>query len=106
MKAKNIHQALIQKIFFEGMDVASPVPGEAPSQVSTQPVITEPTNAGGDGSSIYELYPDLANVDITSACTLADFFASLCEEEQTANQVKQQSELVPSLASVDTPNEF
>lgn len=106
MFSRNMHQDRIRRIFCEGMDVAPPIPGEAPSQVSNQSVITEPTNAGGDGSSIYELYPDLANVDITSACTLADFFASLCEEEQASNQVQQQSELVPSLAATNTPNEF
>lgn len=101
----SLHKHLINSILFEGMDVASPVPGEAPSQVSNQPVITEPTNAG-QAPDLYELYPDLASVDVTSACTLADFFAGMCEQEQQAQQMQQQAQVVPSVAAMNTPQEF
>ena len=99
------HRKLISSIFREGMDVASAIPGEAPSQVSNQPVITEPANGGGT-DSIYDLYPDLANVDISSPCTLADYFASLCEEDQQTRAAQEQAKTVPSIAAIDTPNEF
>ena len=98
------HRQLLKRIISEDGVVASPIPGEAPSQVSDQPVITEPTNnpSTEDLPSLYDLYPDLANVDVSSACTLADFFASMCETEQ----VQKDQELVPSASAVGTPEEF
>lgn len=101
-KYKSRRPSLV-RIFGEGADVTSAIPGEAPTQMSTQPVITEP--AGGS-NSIYDLYPDLANVDITSPCTLADFFASACEMSQQEQSAKAQAKIVPSMSAVNTPSEF
>lgn len=104
----DFHHAILDKILSEDPVVASPIPGEAPSAMSNQPVITEPSNDSSQSEtpSIYDLYPELVNVDITSACTLADYFASLCEEEQSAIEAQQQNELVPSLGAINTPDEF
>ena len=84
--------------------VGSPVPGEAPSAMSNAPVITEPEN--NPGNDIYSLYPDLAEVDITSACNLAEYFQQLCEDEKNNAALEQQAQNVPSLKNVDTPEEF
>lgn len=102
---RDLHSVILSRIFREGTDVASAVPGEAPSQVPTQPVITEPSNGAGT-ESIYDLYPDLAQVDITSPCTLADFFASMCEADQQQKTAQAQAQIVPSSAAIDTPQEF
>lgn len=100
-----IKRRSISQIFGEGTDVMSAIPGEAPSQVSSQPVITEPSNGAG-ANSIYDLYPDLSKVDISSPCTLADFFASLCEEDQQKQAAEAQAQVVPSMGGVNTPAEF
>lgn len=101
----NFTRPSLRRIFHEDVGVASAIPGEAPSQVSDQPVITEPSNGAGT-DSIYELYPDLAQVDISSPCTLADFFASLCEEDQQNQAAAAQAKIVPSMTAVDTQDEF
>lgn len=98
------HRALLRRIFEDDGAVASPVPGEAPSSVSTQPVLTEPEN--NPGQDIYSLYPDLANIDITSACSLAEYFAQMCEDERANAEMEQQQQLVPSMSKVGTPDEF
>ena len=98
------HAALLRRIFEDDGVVDSPVPGEAPSTVSTEPVITEPEN--NPGQDIYSLYPDLANIDITSACSLAEYFAQMCEDERANAEMEQQNQLVPSAANIDTPDEF
>ena len=84
--------------------VAPPVPGEAPSAVSNAPVITEPEN--NPGQDIYSLYPDLSQIDITSACNLAEYFNQLCEDEKNNAAMEQQSQMVPSLKNQNTPEEF
>ena len=99
------HKALLNNIFREGDQmVSSPVPGEAPSNMSNSPVLTEPEN--DPGLDIYSLYPDLTNVDITSPCDLAEYFAQVCEDEKNNAALEQQAQNVPSLRSVGTPDEF
>lgn len=98
------HKELLRRIFEDDSAVASPVPGEAPSAVSTDPVITEPEN--NPDQDIYSLYPDLANIDITSACSLAEYFSQMCEDERTNAEMEQQAQMVPSVSKVDTPDEF
>ena len=98
------HKALLRRIFENGDAIASPVPGEAPSSVSMSPVLTEPEN--NPGQDIYSLYPDLSNIDITSACSLAEYFAQMCEDERTNAEMEQKAQMVPSASKVDTPDEF
>lgn len=100
----NQHKSLLKNILGEGTDVASAIPGEAPSAVSTDPVITEPTNP--QGIDIYSLYPDLTDVDITSPCNLVDYFSSLCDDEAANAEYEKQVQIVPSLAQQDTDSEF
>ena len=99
------HNLLLRRIFSEGDQmVASPVPGEAPSAMSNAPVLTEPEN--NPGQDIYSLYPDLAQIDITSACDLAEYFSQMCEDEQNNAALEKQAQMVPSLRNQNTPNEF
>ena len=98
------HKALLRRIFEDDGAIGSPVPGEAPSSMSMQPVLTEPEN--NPGQDIYSLYPDLANIDVTSTCSLAEYFAQMCEDERANAEMEQQAQMVPSMAQVDTPNEF
>ena len=100
----NQHKNLLKSILGEGTDIASPIPGEAPSAVSTDPLITEPTNP--QGADIYSLYPDLADVDISSPCNLVDYFSSLCDAEAENAEYEKQVEMVPSLGQQDTESEF
>jgi hypothetical protein len=102
------HSKLIKNIF-EADVVASPVPGEAPSAVSSSPVITEPENDPGskEGPDIYSLYPDLVNIDITHPCDVASYFNQMCEDEKNnAALEQQQAKNVPSIKDIDTPDEF
>lgn len=105
----SIHKYIINKAILEST-VAPPIPGEAPANVSNQPVITEPNNSQQSGpdngqipANIYELYPDLVQIDITSPCTLADYFAEMCESQQQQNQ---NVEFVPSMQAKNTSDEF
>lgn len=104
-----LHRLLLH----EATAVDQPVPGEADAAVPTEPVITEPEPAPDEADAqdqnapdIYELYPDLASVDITSPCTLADYFATLCESQQTDQAAQDQADVVPALGDMDTPEEF
>ena len=99
-----MNHTLLLKRIFEGGQIAEPIPGEAPSTVSTAPVITEPEN--NPGQDIYSLYPDLSQVDITSPCNLVEYFSQLCEEERNNAALEQQAQTVPSLKNIDTPDEF
>lgn len=63
----------------------------APTPIPQEPVIMEPqTGEDSDDSDegimpdIYDLYPNLAEIDITDPCSLADFFATVCEEVTAA----------------------
>lgn len=106
----SIHKQLIRKILSEAPVVDAPVPGEAESEVPVGNVITEPQNnpAGSNQEtpSLFEIYPELAQMDPTNACALADYFATMCETQQTQQQVAQQTETVPSYAAQNTPAEF
>ena len=51
----------------EAASIDSPIPGEAPANVPDEPVVTEPAPVSDNSEQnvdIYELYPDLANIDI------------------------------------------
>lgn len=112
----NIHKTLIRRLLQENPSVGSPVPGEAPSAMSNQPVLTEPTNvpgqpmnpqmAAGPQPTLYDLYPDLMNINPQDPCSLADYFATMCEQMQQQMQMQQQTAMVPSYAAQGTPNEF
>lgn len=82
----------------ESEEVREPVPGEAPVAMSSQQVVTEPAPSAEtvSGTDIYSLYPELRNVDITSPCELADFFASACEDERVEAEQELRSDLVGS----------
>lgn len=93
----------------EAASIDSPIPGEAPANVPDEPVVTEPAPVSDNSEQnidIYELYPDLANIDITSPCALADYFATVCENYQADAENQMRSQVVPSLKDMDTPEEF
>ena len=94
------HKLLIRKLFEDA--IGSPQPGEAPAQVPSQPILTEPTNDPSAQPDDYlsqipleQIYPDLVNVDKSDPMALAQFFAQIA-----------QSQMVPSLAAQGTPDEF
>lgn len=102
------HKRMLDRILAEDAVVTSAVPGEAPGEVAVEPVITEPTNnpEEANGFNIYDLYPDLIDVDVTSPCTLVDYFQSLCDSEIENQEFETQAKFVPSMKSQDTPEEF
>ena len=91
---------------------AAVVPGEAPGgeEGLSGNILAEPgQNDSGENEempNIYELYPDLESVDVTSPCNLADFFASLCEEDMADKEESERSTYVPSLNDLDSEEEF
>lgn len=91
--------------------VQEPVPGEAPAEAIPGSVLNEP-NVGGGSSGDFsmddflQLYPDITSVDITSPCALADYFGSLCDQQQSDMAAEEKAKIVPSSQNVDTPEEF
>lgn len=85
--------------------------GLAPAPMPEEPVLMEPDSGADEMDNIpnvdiFELYPDLVNVDITCPCTLSDFFASLCELKMSSDEQAEREEMVPSLADMDSEEEF
>lgn len=117
----NIHKLLIKKLLREGGMVGSPVPGEAPSAMSGGAVLTEPQNNPDPNAgqmpmdpaamqqqmpSLYDLYPDLMQIDPTDATSLAQYFTMVAQQQQQQAQMAQQTQMVPSYGAQGTPQEF
>lgn len=103
------HKNLLDYIVFEGTAVGPQSPGEAPTQMANGSVLTEPDNGsstGGNPPDLYQLYPDLAQLDVTNPMVLAQYFAQVAQQMQQQMQMQQQQAMVPSLGAVNTPNEF
>lgn len=60
-----------------------------PEEKTDTPEDSEETETLPD---IYELYPNLSEVDITCPCMLADFFATMCEHLQDDDNDKEDGE--------------
>lgn len=103
-----------KSFLIEAVSNLQSVPGEAPAALPVEPLLTEPDlnsaedseNTQEDSIDIYELYPDLANVDISSPCTLADFFATLCESDMENQEAEERSIYVPSVNKLGSSQEF
>lgn len=84
------------------------IPGTAAdnTNLTNTAAIMEPGISQNEPVDFYQLYPDLINIDATDPCTLSDFFASECEKQQEATTNQAREQMVPSLSSTNTIDEF
>lgn len=96
--------------------VAEPTPGEAPAQVPTGAVLNEPSMNSSDAADpdalnfsiedFLQLYPDITKIDIHNPGELADYFASVQQDQQDALAKEEDAKRVPSSAEAGTVKEF